>query len=172
MSMPFNLLHAHLRQTVHLPIRFTAEKQPSQDHFNQVSQGRTDSGDERSEGKKLSAEWSRIADALVPNFPNTCNSRNQQIKGLVIIWGNLVLCFLGTVAGLNLPVPLIGPPEMCENQSLAPRMPKRRSSIATKVVSSRSKAGSSTDSACSRHMPQEVSWCFSSTYPRSCRNLQ
>lgn len=56
-----------------------------------------------------------------------------------------------------LPEPRMGPPETCENQSLVFSIPKRNNSMAMKVGSSRFSAGSRTESACSRHVPQEVS---------------
>lgn len=63
----------------------------------------------------------------------------------------------------NSPDPLIGPPDMLGNQSFELKIPKRTSSTARNVGSSRLSDGLREDSAVSRAFPQVVSWCLEST---------
>lgn len=70
----------------------------------------------------------------------------------------------------GLPEPLIGPPEMFKNSSFEFKTPRRSISTAIKTGSSKFSDGFNEERAVSSARPHAVSWCFSSIYPRSCKN--
>ena len=51
----------------------------------------------------------------------------------------------------------MGPPEILENQSFEPRIPRRSNSMARKAASSNLSDGSNDERACSKLLPQVVS---------------